>query len=171
MSQFQSTASVYAPSQRQYNELEDEDGVDIRDQINQINQEFNDEYQNDNGEVETETGNEKDFYLSFQDSLSQNYNPTLSSMRGGDSGYYPNNYNNSIYRPSNYQSNRGQFTYRKVNPNSLQQRQNSSRYYNSMRDPSECALESEIADESDVQTGYEIEAVKPRAVVASQSDF
>lgn len=40
-----------------------------------------------------------------------------------------------------------------------------------MRDPHEKALGSEIADESDAQTGFEIEAVKPRQVVASQSDF
>lgn len=39
-----------------------------------------------------------------------------------------------------------------------------------MNDPFEKALDSEIADDSDV-TGFEIEAVKPRAIVASQSDF
>jgi hypothetical protein len=36
-----------------------------------------------------------------------------------------------------------------------------------MRDPYERALGSEMADELDAQTGFEIEAVKPRAVVAS----
>ena len=48
-SQFLSAASVYAPSQRQFNELDD-DGIDI---VKEINQEFNKEYLNDNGEIET----------------------------------------------------------------------------------------------------------------------
>ena len=40
-----------------------------------------------------------------------------------------------------------------------------------MREPREGAFDSEMNDGSDVQTGYEIEAVKPRLVVASHSDF
>ena len=42
-----------------------------------------------------------------------------------------------------------------------------------MKDPYEKALGSEIADSSELTnlTGNEVQAVKPRAVVASQSDF
>jgi hypothetical protein len=167
VSQFHSAASVYAPSLRIYNELDD-DGSDIEQEINQ---DFNAEYLNDNDGNETETANENDYWV---DCLSHNFNPNRSSNRGcGDSSYYLNSYNYATNRPGVNPANRGQFTRRQNIPlPALNSRPASSRYLNSTRDPRELGLDAEMLnDEMDVQTGYEIEAVKPRAVVASQSDF
>ena len=86
LSQFQSAASVYAPSTRQYNEFDD-DGIDISQEINQ---DYNDEYRNDNGDIETE--NENDIYLMTYDQLSHTHN--LSSNQGEtDSFMYQNGFN------------------------------------------------------------------------------
>ena len=60
MSQFQSNKSVYAPSQRQYNELEEDDGIDIRDEINF---QFNYEYQIEHEAPQIEIEDEHDFYI------------------------------------------------------------------------------------------------------------
>jgi len=65
---------VYAPSLRQFNELDEEDGVDIREQINF---EFNEEYESEQVGYTPEIDHECDFYLEG----SNHWNQNLSSNR------------------------------------------------------------------------------------------
>ena len=57
---FQSNKSVYAPSQRQFNELDEDDGLDIREEINF---KFNSEYQNEHDVPTIEIEDENEFHL------------------------------------------------------------------------------------------------------------
>ena len=66
---------MYAPSQRQFNELDEEDGVDIREQINF---EFNEEYENEHVGYTPELDHECDFYV---EGASNHWNQNLSSNR------------------------------------------------------------------------------------------
>lgn len=112
------------------------------------------------------------------DSAAPNQKPFYGQCHNGNLAL-PNYSINGKSTTVSTNMNTGYLTYRQRNIRSaLTSQKNSARGQNSMMDPHEMAAaginsnrlnDSEINDDN--TTGYEVEAVKPRAVVASQSDF